>query len=381
MIATGMPTTALLLLVASAAHGQITFEITKGPGLLALETSDPTLAASMYSKALYAGSIWSSKLFDPITVKFKLDYSPTLGAIGSTSGTSSEYTYMSVKGAMMADATSPEDFTSIGALQPGPTMTMRVNDTTMAVPPPFPGFLPYIDSDTSPNNTHMWVSKANAKALGLISPHSGAAGSDGTITVGPSTFDFEHSDGIMPGMKDYTGMILHEMAHLLGFTSGADYIGGLLPPPLGGIGGDQDDYWLVNTLDLFRYSPISATAGPFVFDISVPVPSPTDVPMRFFSIDGGMTPLAPFSTGTVLGGDGKQASHWKDDFFGPWWGLMDPTLGDAFPLTSMFLASAAGLPFDLIALDVIGYDLVPAPGAMALIAYGGLVASRRRRAA
>lgn len=361
--------------IASGAAADVSFTFTKGPGLLALETTEPGKAASIYAKTVYAGSLWSGILKDRVTINIEVDYDPLLPSVGGASGGGIDFAYPTVKSGIVGDAKSPIDMTASTKLQAGPMLAMRINDTTMAVPPPGAGFLPHFDDDGSANNERMWISRANAKALGLMSRHH--PGSDGKLTFGAADFDFEHVGGIAAGTKDFTGAALHEIAHLLGFYSGVDSVAALLPPDLGGIGGDEDDYWLANTLDLFRYSPESLTMGAFIPDLSLPTPGSS--PFRFFSFDGGLTPFVPFSTGTALLGDGKQASHWKDDFFGPWWGLMDPTLGDAFPLTDMFLSSAAGLPFDVIALDTIGWDTIPSPGGLAALSLGSFALTSRRR--
>jgi hypothetical protein len=74
-------------------------------------------------------------------------------------------------------------------------------------------------------------------------------------------------------------------------------------------------------------------------------------------------------------GDGRQASHWKDDqatlhFIG----IMDPTLANG-------TIENVG-PADIRSMELIGYD-TPEPGSVMLLAIGavGTLARRRRRSA
>jgi hypothetical protein len=91
----------------------------------------------------------------------------------------------------------------------------------------------------------------------------------------------------------------------------------------------------------------------------------------YFSINGGATNLAQFSTGRY-NGDGNQASHWRDSLG---IGIMDPTAGAGELLAISLL--------DRRAMDVIGWDpnVVPEPSTCTLLvaAILGLSISRPRR--
>jgi hypothetical protein len=91
-------------------------------------------------------------------------------------------------------------------------------------------------------------------------------------------------------------------------------------------------------------------------------------------VDGGNTAIASFATGVNFG-DGRQASHWKDNLG---IGIMDPTTapGEVLQIT----------PTDLLLFDAIGWNTqpvsVPAPaptlGLWVLTGWSGLQLSRRK---
>jgi hypothetical protein len=103
--------------------------------------------------------------------------------------------------------------------------------------------------------------------------------------------------------------------------------------------GTLDPFRVFSVLDLYRHSSAATTlGGAGTRDLAY-----GGTP--FFSLNGGTTSLGTFSTGNY-NGDGRQASHWKDNLA---LGIMDPTLG-----TTEF---AKITPLDVRAFDVIGYDL------------------------
>lgn len=286
-----------------------------------------TLAGDAF---IEAANIWSAVLVDPVTVNFDVGFS-TLGSgiLGSTSSSSQNVTYSSVRNALINDVTSIDDQTAVNFLQAGPNLNFLGNtpDTTT-----------FFDNNNSVNNQFMSVNTANLKALGLLGP-TGTA--DGSITFNSSfSFDFDISDGLTPGAFDFVGVAVHEIGHALGFVSGVDTIDAFSGS---GPNANQvpsfDPFSINTTLDLFRYSNESLSNGVSVPDIAV------GDRQQFFSIDGGTTQLGLFSTGR-FNGEGRQASHWKDNLG---LGIFDPTFsaGEIGQITAL----------DLLSLDVIGFDV------------------------
>lgn len=356
--------------MATGAMGQLTFEFSSGPGLDVLKLTEPDKAAAMLAGAEEAGKILSKIFKDKVTLKVGVDYAPALPALGVSFA---EYMpggveYSAVKAGLISKVTSPFDGTAVMHLQDTPELKIWRNDTLK------PPFTPFLDAGATINNIFMDVSKSNAKALGVLGAKAGGAASDGTIAFGSAKFDFTPFDGIEAGHYDFVGVALHELMHNMGFVSGVDSMATFLPPDPFSPGKDPDPEVMVTVLDLYRYSPDSVMAGMFVPDLSLPVPGLA--PMRFFSIDGGFSIIDLFSTGTKLLGDGEGGGHWKMDGM---FGLMDPKLGAGVPLTAKWLEFLTGpAKPDLIAMDVIGWTVVPTPGAAGLLLGLGCVAGRRR---
>jgi PEP-CTERM motif len=321
-----------------------------------------------------AGNRWSALFTDNVTLNMTVG-TATLGAgiLASTGSARSLYSYSAVAAAMTADATSANDATAVANLVTGSSFGMLINRT--ADNPNGPGSaITYVDNDGSANNSNIRMTNANAKALGLTpqaSTLSCGATCDASITFGNAfTWDYDPSDGITPGAYDFVGIATHEIGHALGFISGVDILDINSPNPTTPGPFNSNLFTYVNTLDLFRYSAASTgAAGGAVIDWTA------DTRAKYFSIDRGATSLGcGFSTGTVFG-DGRQASHWKDNLG---CGIMDPTAAQG-----ELLAISAN---DIRAFDVIGWNLravtpaVPEPSTWAMMLAGfGLVGLARRR--
>jgi hypothetical protein len=314
-----------------------------------------------------AANYWQNLFSDQITVNLDISFaSLDPNVIGQTGSNRAVYFYQDVANAMFNDVTSGADgmaVSSLGCEDQGAGVCARSflgtdSDDSSG-----------LDNDGSGDNIAMALTQANAKALGFSANSWGDPflESDGAVTFSSNfSFDFDRTDGIDSDKMDFVGVAIHEIGHALGFTSGVDtydtYTG--VGP---GAGVDLDGYAIANALDLFRYSEESVLAGSGVLDWRPGADT-------FFSLDGGATAVAPFSTGR-FNGDGQQASHFKDNLN---IGIMDPTFafGEYGDVTV----------YDHLAFDAIGWDLysvtkVPEPTSIALfgLAAAGLFASRRKK--
>lgn len=316
--------------------------------------------ASVINGFQAAADLWTAYLGDDVTVNVSISWTSMGGSVlGSASSTRQAFAYSAVYAALSSDITSAADATAVSHLSGGSGVNMLINYTTDN-PNGSKSATPYLDNDNSANNTTVRMTTANAKALGLIDAH---AGLDASITFNSDfAWDFDRSDGIEWNQFDFVGVAAHELGHALGFISGVDILDG--NSPNGTTWYPEDAFTYVSTPDLFRFSAASVGYGLGTIDWTA------NTTAKYFSIDGGETSLATFSTG-VTHGDGRQASHWKDNLG---LGLMDPTFG--YGELGVVTAN------DTLMLDVIGWDLrlegeaagggegaaAPEPGHMALSA-------------
>ena len=344
---------ASLLLAASTASAAPVFHFNYVPGT--------SLQAQQGFQA--AAARWSSLLTDNVTVNLTVGFNSLGGGIlGQAASAEDFHTYSSVRSALAADATSGADATAVSHLPGGSSFGMLLNRTANN-PNGAGSALPYVDNDGDNNNKILSITNAEAKAIGLaVTPQtlSGCIGNcDGFIQFNSDfKFDFNPSNGTDANAFDFVGVAAHEIGHVLGFISGVDILDGNSPPYNGPFNDNLFTY--VSALDLFRYSTMSAAHG--VIDWTA------DNRAKYFSLDG--TTVGPeFSTGVNFG-DGRQASHWKDNLF---IGLMDPTagLGETLEITG----------YDILAMDAIGWNVaaIPEPSGWAMLGAGMLLLGMRQR--
>lgn len=348
---------AVAALTAMGSAQALTFDLSFTPGTSAAEQASFAAGAAM----------WSALFDDPATVKLTVGTAALgTGVLAQAGSRRLNYSYGDVYSALVGDATSLLDGTAVGSLSTGSNFDMLINRTANN-PNGAGSATTYVDDDGDANNSILNITAANARSLGLSfgTGGVGTACSDCDAFIQFSTaftWDHDRSDGIGSNDFDFVGIAAHEIGHALGFISGVDVLDGNSPPFNGPFSDDM--FTFVSTLDLFRYSAESTALG--VIDWTA------DARAKYFSVDGGATAGPGFSLGRNFG-DGRQASHWKDNLM---LGIMDPTSarGELLQITQG----------DLNAFDAVGWNLapIPEPSTYALFGAGlGIVGwiGRRRR--
>lgn len=314
-------------------------------GLVFNFAHDPGMDANAVAGFTSAGARWSSLFSDSMTVNISIDFKNLGGSIlGQAASSRTTESYSSVRGALVTDAKSADDFAAIGSLQSGSSLSVNTNRWKNS-PTGSGSATPYMVA-----LSNMSITTANAKALGLLSGSDPSQ--DAAITFNSSfSWDWDGSNGIGGGQYDFVGIAAHEIGHALGFISGVDML------EYNYSNFNDNGFAWVSSVDLFRYQ--AGSTIPYLC---------ADNTSKYFSLDNGATGSSNlFSNGTVFG-DGRQASHWKDNLG---LGILDPTAANGELLQISAL--------DITAFDAIGYDAVPEPATMIGLSIGALAVLARRR--
>ena len=310
----------------AAAAGAVNFNFTYAPGT----TFEQKVGFEM------AGQIWSSYLQDDFTANIYIETTDSLAENvigGALPGIEAGKQYHEYRKKVEQDVTSTIDSIAMNGLD----SLSHKYDVFQAV----------YNGKLVKDMNRLNVTRANAKAIGLISDNSDL---DGYILMSDlsninANWNYDVlGNTVSDNSLDFLSVALHEVGHVMGFVSGVDNSNWLNIMTEHEANGDlikRDRIKFFNPLDLYRFT--EASAGMNAVDISIGGNS-------YFSIDGGITNSGNFATGQAIsaGGDGYQASHWEkrdSDVLG----IMDPVLGmgQKREITDL----------DLTAFDALGYDL------------------------
>ncbi|MGL5942942.1 MAG: NF038122 family metalloprotease [Waterburya sp.] len=281
-----------------------------------------------------AGEFWSHYLKDNVTMNFHVemtDYLPENVIGGALPAIQDNVRYQDYRNKLQQDITSSVD--------------SLINNNQQNEPDRFTAYFnsQYYDKGYKiDNNEYLNMTRANAKALGLVNAQS--TNLDGYImmrnldgvndgNLNNIRWNYDYQNNLIAQNKlDFLSVAIHEIGHTLGFISGLDQAN-WLAGQLNTNQGNEDDYYAkligklnnATPLDMLRYSQdsykMSGGNNENWIDMSV-----GGNPYLSFTGSGGSA-VAYFATGemTNLGGDGSQASHWKrqDNALG----IMDPVLG------------------------------------------------------
>jgi hypothetical protein len=189
--------------------------------------------------------------------------------------------------------------------------------------------LPIQSTSPADGNTLMWVTTANARALGI----NAGSGTDSIVSLDTAMMNLTRVS-IDPAKYDLQAVVQHEVDEALGLGSGLDLTSNRLSKPE----------------DLYRYS----APGVRSYTTSSSASS-------FFSVDGQGMQMA-FS----------QAGGSAD--YGDWTPSGTAHVQDAFGTPG----ATPNLNVEITALDAIGFTPVPEPSSLALVALGALAWARCR---
>lgn len=279
-----------------------------------------------------AAIVYESRISDDVVITVRINSVPSSGGIASVTTPRLALGYASVRAALVADASG------------------RESALMAALPAPDAVFETEVGQRSTTAAGGLRLTAPQARAIGL--PGALPAGDpDTTMTFNLSrTYDLDPSDGITAGSVDFRYVVVHELGHVLGFITGTDYSASVVP----------------TAFDLFRFgSGLPATDPESIAHFrSYPRELRRGFEAAVDTVGAVVGAGGPWRLSIGIIGDGRQASHWKDEsLLGLQHsiGVMDPTYNPitTFPGYPQYLSVADRLAFSLMGWDVVWYGPCP----------------------